>query len=179
MSGSLDVSALLGFRPKGVNIPSSIVESAKKEVGRKKSGDQNKNDKHNPSKSKKGEGRDLSVSDSALIVSGDHNRINESRDELLRMIEDQKKVIERLKTKTSSFSVNENKVLSAIRSERLLQNSLMPVISRNRFIKEYGINERYLGPSIESLSKMRIISRERTRTENNQLSWSWKILNDE
>jgi len=80
-------------------------------------------------------------------------------------------------TKSSEkITKNEQKVLSAIRSEKISQNQGFPIISRATFMKTYGINSKYLDDSITSLISRKMILREETIYSGNIKTYRWKIL---
>ena len=84
--------------------------------------------------------------------------------------------VEFAKLKSKSLTKNEEKLLNAIRSEVINQECDVPIMTRSYIGKNYGINEKYLGDSIKSLSKKGLIERSPAKTQNNQSTFSWKIL---
>ena len=58
----------------------------------------------------------------------------------------------------STLSKNELKIIAAIRSESIIQDTDEPKISANRLKKEYRVNRDYYRRSVENLIEQKIIS---------------------
>jgi len=82
---------------------------------------------------------------------------------------------ERLRTEKGQFGANEQKVLSAIKSEIANQSTDRPIMSRAIFKGSYGMNEKYLSPAIDALLDKKIINRHPAK-KNGQNTFSWEIL---
>lgn len=92
--------------------------------------------------------------------------------------------IESLKSKLKSLesgspqkiTANENKVLAAIRSEILIQDTSNPQIGRNKLLKKYGINARYLDESILGLETKGLIRRTAVNYSPKIKTFKWEVL---
>jgi hypothetical protein len=78
--------------------------------------------------------------------------------------------------KGERLSINEEKVLSAIRSERLNQDTESPIISRGKFKREYNINQKYLGDSIKNLITKGMISKAEVKYSAKIVTYKWSII---
>ncbi len=56
-------------------------------------------------------------------------------------------------------TANEKKIVTAIKSESINQNTSEPVITRSMFMKKYNVSSRYIDTSIKSLIDLKLISR--------------------
>lgn len=81
-----------------------------------------------------------------------------------------------LKKNASSLTKNEEKLLSAIRSEILNQSCEKPVIGRTKFLRKLGMNSKYLDDSIKGLIDKEIIKRIPVNYTAKIMTYSWKIL---
>jgi hypothetical protein len=86
-----------------------------------------------------------------------------------------KKEVESAKARKAPLSRNEEKLLSAIRSESLVQSTDQPVMSRPYLRLNYAMNEKYLGGAIKDLVRKKIILRTPAK-KNGQSTFSWKLL---
>lgn len=77
---------------------------------------------------------------------------------------------------SGTLSKNEEKLLNAIRSEKMLQKVEEPIIGRSRLIKEYKINTKYLDTAISGLEIKGIILRTAVKYSAKIMTNSWKIL---
>lgn len=84
--------------------------------------------------------------------------------------------ISHLKTTSAPLTANEKKLLSAIRSETILQETEQPIIGRSRLKKEYKINERYLGDAVEGLIQKNVIKRKYVNYSGKVKTSQWEIL---
>ncbi len=91
----------------------------------------------------------------------------------LKMLEEEN---QRLKNSNAPLSKNEEKLLSAIRSEILNQSSQAPVIGRTKFLTKLGMNSKYLDDSIKGLVDKKIIERAPVKYSAKIMTNSWKIL---
>ena len=82
---------------------------------------------------------------------------------------------ELLKAQKSPLSKNEEKLLNAIRSEKLNQSVELPIMSRAIFKSLYGMNEKYIGKAIEGLLSKELVARHSAK-KNGQNTFSWEIL---
>lgn len=71
---------------------------------------------------------------------------------------------------------NEEKILNAIKSERLKQNTQTPTIGRNLFMREYNLRPKYLDKSIQSLLQKSVIKRTFIKYSATQNTSKWEIL---
>jgi hypothetical protein len=102
----------------------------------------------------------------------DHDEIIELREKL-----NQAKIqIQELKKIDTSLTKNEEKVINAIRSESLNQNTETPLISYNKFRKLYKVSSSYYRPSIESLLRKNIITKEKSVFSGKVITYKWKII---
>lgn len=83
---------------------------------------------------------------------------------------------DRLRASSSGLTKNEEKILSAIKSEILIQKADKPVIGRAKFKKEYKVNERYLGDAIEGLIQKKVVKREYVNYSAKIKTSQWEIL---
>lgn len=88
---------------------------------------------------------------------------NQSEIEKIKLEKELKKLREEnklLKLKNGSLKKNEEKLLAAIKSEQLNQNTKNPIISRRVLSEQYGIGRKYLDLAINGLLQKEIIKRE-------------------
>ena len=82
---------------------------------------------------------------------------------LVSEVEELKMELAKLKGELVSSGIgntaNEKKIVAAIRSESINQNTDEPVISRSMFMKKYKVSSRFIDVSIKSLIGLKIISR--------------------
>ncbi len=103
---------------------------------------------------------------------------NWESEELSRLKKELEEANHRIKTleeKDSSFTKNERKILSAIRSEEISQETESPVISYNKFRKVYKVSSNYYRPSIESLVRRGIIKQKRIAYSGKVSTFRWTI----
>lgn len=74
------------------------------------------------------------------------------------------------------LSKNEQKLLNAIRSEKLIQENEKPTIGRSRLLNVYKIGPKYLDTAIEGLITKNIIKREEVNYSAKIKTYSWEIL---
>jgi hypothetical protein len=81
-----------------------------------------------------------------------------------------------LKQGRSELTKNEEKILSAIRSEKLSQDSETPIISTSTLRKKYKVSAKYQGQSTKSLIDKGIVSRVEASYSGNVKTYRWKII---
>ena len=84
--------------------------------------------------------------------------------------------IEKLKKERVTFSKNENKILAAIRSEALKQETDTPQISSRDFRATYKTSSNYFRKSIDSLIESQSIERIETKFAGKVPTYRWKII---
>ena len=77
----------------------------------------------------------------------------------------------------SPYSKNEEKILSAVKSEKINQRTDEPVISRSMLIKKYGLNSKYIDKSIKGLELKKAIARSEVSYSSKITTFSWRVLN--
>lgn len=97
-------------------------------------------------------------------------------EKLKNELEKAKAKIEALESTQEGFTKNEKKIIAAIKSESLKQNTDMPIISYNTFRKTYKVSSDYYRPSIESLIKRKVITREEAIFSGDVKTKRWKIV---
>lgn len=100
------------------------------------------------------------------------NEVKKLKEELERA----KEKIQTLEMSSGNLTKNEEKIIAAIRSESLIQDTEMPSISYNRFRKTYKVSSDYYRPSINSLIKKGLIHQEVTTFSGNVKTFRWKVL---
>jgi len=151
MSKTLKLDTLKGFKPSGVNIDKSIIDNALKEFSdtRAEFTDSASNDDENLQIVKNGYEEEI-----ALL----------------------KKRVEIAESQDRPLSKNEEKLINAIKSERINQNLDEPIIGRNMLIKKYKMNSKYLDESIKSLELRKIVERKLVPYSSKIMTHSWKLL---
>ncbi len=145
-SKQLDISGLKSFKSKGLNVPKEWIDEAVKEV------------------------REYDRKDEVIInseVSDYEERIKKLEAKLARAEGRKKK---------SLYSKNEEKILSAIKSEVINQKTDEPIMSRSLLIKKYGLNSKYIDKSIKGLELKKAVSRSEVSYSSKIKTFSWKIL---
>jgi len=71
---------------------------------------------------------------------------------------------------------NEEKILNAIKSERLIQKTSSPIIGRNLLMREYKLRPKYLDKSIQSLIQKGLIKRTFIKYSATQNTSKWELL---
>lgn len=101
-------------------------------------------------------------------------------DDLFQMMEAKMKALEeensRLKDTDKALTKNEEKLLSAIKSERINQDIDNPVIGRSKLIKKYSINSKYMDDAIKGLELKGIIERVPVKYSDRIMTNSWRII---
>lgn len=99
-------------------------------------------------------------------------------EELAKLKKELKEAREQLKTIKEvgiPLTKNENKILAAIRSEELIQETKSPQISYNRFRKEYKVSSNYYRKSVDSLLAKGMITQEETSYSGEITTFRWTI----
>ena len=100
-------------------------------------------------------------------------------DELSRLknqLKEAQKEIKKLKTTSSPFTKNEDKIMSAIKSESINQKTDWPIISYNKFRKVYKVSSSYYRPSINSLLDKGSIDKQEAVFSGDVKTYRWKVL---
>tara|TARA_Y100000590_G_scaffold465025_1_gene636061 strand:+ start:5545 stop:6003 length:459 start_codon:yes stop_codon:yes gene_type:complete len=82
----------------------------------------------------------------------------------------------KLRSKRLSLTKNEEKVLSAIRSEEVFQENEWPLISTNILRKKYKVHPAYFSKSIDSLLSNGFIDRKEATYSGKIKTYRYKIL---
>ncbi len=101
---------------------------------------------------------------------------SEEIERLKRELKTQEQKIKTLEKNRKGFSKNEEKLLAAIRSEAISQNTETPQISSRTFRSVYKISSDYFRPSIENLLTQEIIERIETKFAGKISTYRWRIL---
>lgn len=83
---------------------------------------------------------------------------------------------DRLKASSNRLTKNEEKILNAIRSEKLEQQTETPIISTSMLRKKYKVHPNYQAVSIKGLIDKSIIKREEAIFSGSVKTYRWKIL---
>lgn len=89
------------------------------------------------------------------------------------------KELDKLKEQLASAvkpTINEEKILSAIKSEKLIQETNTPIISRNLLMRQYNLRPKYLDKSIQGLIQKGVIKRTFVKYSSTQNTSQWEIL---
>jgi len=97
-------------------------------------------------------------------------------EELKKQLAEAQGTIQNLKSSKRSFTKNEEKILNAIRSEKINQDIPKPLISNNMFRKKYKVHAKYQRDSIESLLRDGIIIQEEAIYSGRVKTSAWDIL---
>jgi hypothetical protein len=159
MSKTLKLDTLKGFKPSGVNVDKSIIDSALKEFSEAKS-------IHAKTESP-------DAGDSASSQKSHLQTVKDNYEKRIALLEKKVKIAE---SQDKSLSRNEEKLLIAIRSEKINQVINEPIISRNMLIKKYCINSKYLDESIKGLEVKKVIERKEIPYSSKIMTNSWKLL---
>ena len=83
-----------------------------------------------------------------------------SENQSLREELDRVKVQLALSQVIGEYTANEKKIISAIKSETINQNTDIPIITRSMFMKKYRVSSRFIDSSIKNLIAKKEINRE-------------------
>jgi hypothetical protein len=164
MSKTLKLDTLKNFKPSGVNVDRSVIDNALKEYGDSQEITSKEEDAHK---------EDLNANDVDK-----KNQLQVIRDEYEGKIALLEKKVEIAESQDKPLSKNEEKLLNAIRSEKINQAVLEPIIGRNMLIKKYRMNSKYLDDSIKSLEIRKIIKRKEFPYSSKIMTNSWIILEE-
>jgi hypothetical protein len=78
--------------------------------------------------------------------------------------------------KKKEFTKNEEKVLTAIKSEMINQDKKAPIITRSTFLNKFGINNKYLGVSIDGLITKGYLEKKTVKFSGNINTTSYELL---
>ena len=133
--------------------------------------------KNSPSKEKE-DREDKSFDNVMTSISQNWEKPAKSDDlyKLKKELEEAKKKIQTLESINAPLSKNEEKIISAIRSEAIEQNSDKPIISYNKFRKKYKVSSDYYRPSISGLLNKGLIEQEEAIFSGNVKTYRWKIV---
>lgn len=85
---------------------------------------------------------------------------------------------ERLKAGKREFTINERRLINAIKAEVIIQKRNDPIIGRSKLKKEYGINSKYLDSAITGLINQSIIERKLIKFTQKINTFQWKLLKE-
>jgi predicted RNase H-like nuclease (RuvC/YqgF family) len=129
-------------------------------------------------KKKKEKREDKSFDNVMNSISQNWEKTPESSDleRLKKELEEAKKKIQTLESTTASLSKNEEKIISAIRSEAIEQDTDKPIISYNKYRKKYKVSSDFYRRSINALLDKGIIRQEEATYSGNVKTYRWKII---
>jgi hypothetical protein len=106
--------------------------------------------------------------------------VSSNSDDLVLAMQAKMKALEdensRLKDTAKILTKNEEKLLSAIKSERINQDKEKPIISRSMLIKKYAMGNKYLDSSITGLESKGYIERKPVNYSAKIKTNSWMLL---
>jgi hypothetical protein len=106
--------------------------------------------------------------------------VSSKSDDLVLVMQAKMKALEeenlRLKDTGKTLTKNEEKLLSAIKSERINQDRVNPIIGRSKLIKKYCINSKYIDDAIKGLELKNIIKRSPVKYSDRIMTNSWELL---
>jgi hypothetical protein len=106
--------------------------------------------------------------------------VSSKSDDLVLVMQAKMKALEeenlRLKDTGKTLTKNEEKLLSAIKSERINQDRVNPIIGRSKLIKKYCINSKYIDDAIKGLELKNIIKRSPVKYSDRIMTNSWDLL---
>jgi predicted transcriptional regulator len=100
---------------------------------------------------------------------------NKTVEELKKQLLIAQKEVKQLRNKEGKLTKNEEKIISAIKSESLKQNTSKPQISSRIFRTTYKVSSDYFRKSIDSLIVSGTIERIETKFAGKVSSYRWKI----
>lgn len=115
----------------------------------------------------------VDVKEEAHLSQSDVQAIQFKYENKLKILEEEN---QRLKNDITPLSKNEEKLLSAIRSERINQSVEEPIIGRSMLIRKYKMNSKYLDDSIKGLEERKILERREVPYSAKIMTNSWKLL---
>lgn len=171
MSKTLKLDTLKDFKPKGVNVDRTVIDSALKEFN----SDSNITETVISFVENKSSNLDPKL-ELDEIVSLSKNTLEEIKIDYERKISLLEKKVKIAESQDKPLSKNEEKLLSAIRSERINQSVDEPIIGRGMLIRKYKMNSKYLDDSIKSLEERKAIERRKVPYSAKVMTYSWKLL---
>ena len=127
----------------------------------------------------KPKGQDKSFGNVMNSISQNWNIDDTNSDDLAvlkKELEKAQEKIQLLESSNSTFSKNEEKIINAIRSESIEQDTNNPIISYNKFRKKHKVSSSYYRPSIEKLINKGIIKKEEACFSGNVKTFRWTII---
>ena len=103
-------------------------------------------------------------------------RSSSLKEDYERKIADLELSLSQVVQKSKPLSVNETKLLNAIKSEIINQGKKDPIIGRSMLIKKFKMNSKYLDIAISSLEKRLLIKRTQVPYTENIMTNSWKLI---
>jgi DNA-binding transcriptional regulator YhcF (GntR family) len=85
-------------------------------------------------------------------------------------------LVESAKNPSISLTINEKKLISAIKSEILIQETEEPIISTRKLRKVYKVHPNYISGALENLLKNGIISRKKAIYSGKIKTFKYSIL---
>ncbi len=120
--------------------------------------------------------------DELNITSVKQDRIIEATDNDIQMLQVkyEKEVLQLKKelAKITKLTKNEEKILNAIKSEKIIQNTTIPTIGRGLFMKKYNLRPKYLDKSIQGLLQKGLVRRTFINYSSTQKTSTWEILQE-
>jgi hypothetical protein len=171
MSKTLKLDTLKDFKPKGVNVDRTVIDSALKDFNDDRSiaegitsPVENKPSNLDPK---------LQVKE---VTSASMSSLEEIKVDYERKISLLEKKVRIAESQDKPLSKNEEKLLSAIRSERINQSVGEPIIGRGMLIRKYKMNSKYLDDSIKALEERKLIKRTKVPYSAKVMTYAWKLL---
>jgi hypothetical protein len=167
MSEKLDTSTMFDSinanKGKGINMPKHLIDEAVNEYNEQKEKSNNK--------------------DLALKESSDENEIDELQllkekyeAEKKARLQAEERLVESAKNPSISLTTNEKKLISAIKSEILIQETEEPVISTNKLRKHYKVHPNYFAESLNNLLESGLIAREEACFSGKIQTYKYSLL---
>ncbi len=98
-----------------------------------------------------------------------------SIEQLKKKLEEANSKIKSLEDTKRPLAKNEEKLLNAIRTEAIKQDSDWPVISTNKIRKEYKVHPAYFAKSFEALRSMGVIDRKEASYSGNIKTYRYSL----
>jgi len=95
---------------------------------------------------------------------------------LKRELKEAREELKIIKESGTTLTKNEKKVLTAIRSEELIQGTKSPLISYNCFRKKHKVSSDYYRESIKSLLAKGMITQEESPYSGKVTTFRWTII---
>lgn len=104
---------------------------------------------------------------------GDIRAIKSEYEQKIALLE---KKVEVAESQNKNLTKNEEKLLSAIRSEQLNQSTEWPLISTNKIRKSYKVHPAYFAKSLDSLISLGIVERKQATYSGSIKTYKYTIL---